>query len=212
MANKFKTFTAGAVLTAADQNEYLMNQVNVVCDAAADYPSAPPQGMTVYDKALNRELRYNGFSWLFTDLQTKPPGCQLTASSAQSIPNSTYTFVTFNVETRDTDTFHSTSVNTERITIPTGMSGYYLWVGTAAFAASAAGDRILTTGFGASGAALSVGTTLVQVSGQPFLTATKLIQLSAGDNVGMFVYQSSGGALNTVASSCHLSLTHVARI
>ena len=212
MANKFKTFTAGAVLTAADQNTYLMNQVNIVCDAAADYPSAPLEGMTVYDKALDRELRYTGSSWVFVDLLTKPPGVQLGASTTQSIPNNTFTAVNFGVEGRDTDNFHSTSLNSERVTIPTGMGGYYLWTGTVGFASNVTGGRILATGYGAAGAAIGNLDQLSQGTGDtPFLTGSKLMLLSAGDNTGMMVQQTSGGALNIGANNCHLALTFVAR-
>jgi len=210
MANKFKTFTAGAVLTAADQNTYLMNQVNIVCDAAADYPSAPLEGMTVYDKALDRELRYTGSSWVFVDLLTKPPGCFVRSSGTQSIPNNAQTAVNFSgTEIRDTDSFHSTSLNPERVTIPTGMGGFYRWEGTVSFAAGTVGTRILSTGFGASGAALTFQTALLMqpaVSGQNmFLSASVIVSAAAGDNVGMMVNQTEGAALNVTSGI--LSLT-----
>ena len=63
MASQFKTFTSGAVLTAAEVNAYLMKQSNIQCDSSADYPSAPTEGMKVYDKALDCELVYTGAAW-----------------------------------------------------------------------------------------------------------------------------------------------------
>ena len=42
-----------------------------------------------------------------------------------SIPQNTWTLVTFNAEAFDTDSFHSTSSNTGRLTIPAGKGGYY---------------------------------------------------------------------------------------
>ena len=56
MANKYKTFTAGSVLTASDLNTYLMKQSVIQVDSSADYPSAPVVGMTVYD--LNDDALY----------------------------------------------------------------------------------------------------------------------------------------------------------
>jgi hypothetical protein len=58
VANQFKTFTAGSVLTASEVNSYLMKQTVIVCDSSADYPSSPNEGMFVYDKALDAFLQY----------------------------------------------------------------------------------------------------------------------------------------------------------
>ena len=49
MAARFKTFTAGSVLTASEVNTYLAKQAVINCDSSSDYPSAPVVGMTVYD-------------------------------------------------------------------------------------------------------------------------------------------------------------------
>lgn len=66
MASQFKTFTAGATLTASEVNNYLMKQAVIVCDAAVDYPSSPTEGMVVYDKALDCYLAYTGSGWVRT--------------------------------------------------------------------------------------------------------------------------------------------------
>lgn len=54
-------------------------------------------------------------------------GVRATASGNQTISKDTDTSVTWDTEAYDTDGFHSTSSNTNRITIPAGMGGYY-WV------------------------------------------------------------------------------------
>lgn len=54
-------------------------------------------------------------------------GVRATASGNQTISANTDTTVTWDTEAYDTDGFHSTASNTERITIPSGMGGYY-WV------------------------------------------------------------------------------------
>ena len=51
-------------------------------------------------------------------------GASVYTSAAVSIPNGTLTVVTWNSEDFDTNSFHSTSVNTGRFTIPT--AGKYL--------------------------------------------------------------------------------------
>jgi hypothetical protein len=53
MANQFKTFVAGDVLTAAQVNTFLMKQAVIVCDSSGDYPTSPVEGMTVYDKGAD---------------------------------------------------------------------------------------------------------------------------------------------------------------
>jgi hypothetical protein len=54
-------------------------------------------------------------------------GCSVYRSSDQTgIVDSTPTNVLFNAENFDTDGFHSTSTNTDRITIPSGEDGLYL--------------------------------------------------------------------------------------
>lgn len=52
-------------------------------------------------------------------------GVRLTGSAVQSISTGTDTTVTWNTETYDTDGFHDTGSNTDRITIPSGLDGYY---------------------------------------------------------------------------------------
>lgn len=57
------------------------------------------------------------------------PACRLIASAAQSIPDTTNTALLFGAEDIDTHNFHSTSVNTSRIT-PT-VAGIYKFTGMA---------------------------------------------------------------------------------
>jgi len=52
-------------------------------------------------------------------------GCSLYNSASQSISNNTLTAVTYDSENFDTDSFHNTSSNTSRITIPSGKNGKY---------------------------------------------------------------------------------------
>ena len=53
----FKTFTAGAVLTASDVNTYLAKQAVVVCTSTTR-PSSPPEGMVVYETDTDKMLAY----------------------------------------------------------------------------------------------------------------------------------------------------------
>jgi hypothetical protein len=65
MANKFRTWVDGEVLTAANVLNYLQQGVVVVCDSSADYPTTyAREGMAVYDKALDCILVYTGAAWV----------------------------------------------------------------------------------------------------------------------------------------------------
>jgi len=56
-------------------------------------------------------------------------GCSLTNTTTQNMASGAQYTVLFDSERYDTDGFHSTSTNTDRITIPTGKGGYYLVFG-----------------------------------------------------------------------------------
>lgn len=119
---------------------------------------------------------------------------------AQSIPNSTWTGLTWTTEVSDTDGFHSTSVNTSRFTVPAGMGGKYLVSGNCALStASATGARSMSI--------LKNGTTFYGINGfhpqttvgEQYGATSAILDLVPGDYVEVAVYQTSGGALNTTA-------------
>ena len=53
-------------------------------------------------------------------------GCTAFTSTAQNTTQSVATVINLNSEAFDTDSIHSTSTNTSRLTIPTGKGGYWL--------------------------------------------------------------------------------------
>lgn len=53
-------------------------------------------------------------------------GVRCTGTGTQTISNATDTSITWGTEAWDSDGFHSTSSNTNRITIPSGLDGIYL--------------------------------------------------------------------------------------
>jgi hypothetical protein len=57
-------------------------------------------------------------------------GCLIYHSTTQTITSDTGTIVSFDSEVFDTDSFHSTSTNNSRITIPSGKGGKYLIIGS----------------------------------------------------------------------------------
>jgi hypothetical protein len=100
----------------------------------------------------------------------------------------------------DTDGFHSTTTNTSRFTIPTGLGGKYMCTASTGYATNAVGFRVMN---------ISVNGTVVrwsnQIPGNGTVTigteVTSIVSVSAADYIEFFVQQNSGGALNTASGS-----------
>lgn len=58
----FKTFVAGATLTAAEVNDYLMKQAVIVATSGTR-PASPVEGMTIYETDTDKLLTYDGATW-----------------------------------------------------------------------------------------------------------------------------------------------------
>lgn len=57
----FKVFASGAVLTAADVNDYMAEQAVITCTSTTR--PTPQEGMTIYETDTDRLLVYNGVGW-----------------------------------------------------------------------------------------------------------------------------------------------------
>jgi hypothetical protein len=129
---------------------------------------------------------------------------RVTKSGAQSINNSTTTAITWDTETYDTDTLHSTVSNTSRLTA--SVTGKWLVTTSIGFAASATGSRIVTirkngtTDYAQAASPNAGGSDGVQV------TVSDIVDLAASDYVEINVTQNSGGALNVNTSSTQFSM------
>jgi hypothetical protein len=125
-------------------------------------------------------------------------GCRVYNSATQSIPDSAATALTFDTEVFDTDGFHSTSVNTSRMTIPAGLGGKYFLLGTYEPTANGTGRRDLMLRVnGATEIARLRGIGNASYAG--FSQVSTIYDLAAGDYVEVTVLQDSGGALNSTA-------------
>lgn len=127
-----------------------------------------------------------------------PPRCRVYNNANISHTTSgTQQALTFNSERYDTDTMHSTAVNTGRITFTT--AGTYAVFANIEFASNATGYRSLEFRInGATFIASNVAqTNATQVTRMALYTE---YVFSAGDYVECIANQSSGGALNIVAN------------
>jgi len=70
-------------------------------------------------------------------------GCSVYGTTNGNISAGSYELLAWGSENFDTDSFHSTTTNTQRITIPTGLGGKYLIQVGGAFAPATTDDRIM---------------------------------------------------------------------
>lgn len=126
-----------------------------------------------------------------------PVGCRRRNSASVQVNSATWTSITFSIEDFDKGSLHSLTTNTNRISIPAGLEGYYNIVGTVYLAASTAVQvqaRILRNGAALPGARDKKN----PVSGHDaMLTAVNgPFYLGAGDYLELQAYQDSGSAVS----------------
>jgi hypothetical protein len=124
-------------------------------------------------------------------------GCSL-YKSTQSVPNATYTALTFDSELYDTNGFHNNSTNNTRITIPSGKAGYYEVAFANPLGANTTGDRIYHI--------YKNGSLISEHGGTPSAVypvheGKQNLLLAAGDYLELYFYQASGSSMNITYSS-----------
>lgn len=123
-------------------------------------------------------------------------GCALSRSADQTITTGTNTAMTFDTEIFDTDSYHSTSVNTSRITIPAGKAGKFLLLGYTQYAGNTTGYR--QTQFKKNGSAIAQNLSSYTLSGalSTNIEISLVVDLAVADYVELFVQQNSGSNLD----------------
>lgn len=119
-------------------------------------------------------------------------------NTAQSVANATTVAATFDTEAFDTDSYHSTSSNTSRFTIPSGKDGKYLLLGRVTYVANSSGvrqGRLLKNG---NLIAVNTDTTPGSGGGQN-IEVSGIYSAVAGDYFEVAYWQNSGGSLNSEA-------------
>ena len=139
-------------------------------------------------------------SWATPSTGTTFVGCSITntAPGSQNISNSTLTAITFANENFDTNNFHSTSTNTQRITIPSGKDGYYQVNGSVRWDANTTGSRSVYIYKNGS----DVGSNYCTPSANnPSNALSVILYLVAGDYIELSVFQNSGATRTVLASA-----------
>lgn len=163
---------------------------------ALNIPSAVAT-LTTITKAWSDAIR-DSLLWLATDA----PHCRVYNSANISLTNSTVTALTFDSERYDVGGCHSTSVNTGRITVPSGAGGKWEFKAHVEFASNSSGYRYI--GIRVNGGTVVAYTSAAAVNGiATILHLTTDYAMSAGDYMEVIAFQNSGGALNASAVSAY---------
>lgn len=130
-------------------------------------------------------------------------GALVYASAAQSIPNNTATSCNWNTESYDTDSFHDTSTNNERLTVPAGVTRVRLHA-SVWWAGNSSGQRTAT--FAKNGSQTFVGNSYDREGSPPTNDMAQeivspILSVTASDYFEVQVSQNSGGALNANGST-----------
>lgn len=175
--------------------------------AALDFPTSPSNGQSYTLNGITYQYDSTGGTWksvtATTALSASFMGCRAYNSTTQSIPNATFTALTFNTEYYDTNAIHDTSSNTSRFTVPVGGAGKWAGFATGAFASDSTSLRAMKWRLnGTDVPGVEHKLSAVSYSGTGYLSmALPPIALNEGDYLEVFVYQDSGGSLNIGSAS-----------
>jgi len=200
----YKDFTTGEVLTAANVDNYLMEQtVMVFADSAARttaLASVLAEGMFSYLKDTNSTEYYSGSAWvaLGGGGASGFVGVSVSSTTDQTISNATFTALTWDGEYFDTDSFHSNVTNNSRITIPSGKAGKYLISGYVTWDNGTTGSRQLLIRKNGSSTYVQ---SLTAANFYPTGTVSYIADLAVGDYIEMFAWQSQGSSITLYKTS-----------
>jgi hypothetical protein len=128
--------------------------------------------------------------------------CRVWNSVNQGTTSGAVTPITFDTEAFDSDAFHDSGTNPSRMTVPTGLDGYYLITGVVVFSNNATGIRdakLVLNGVAGVGTDLAAGRQdNPSGTNNARVLVTTTYRLAAADYVELVALQSSGGALGTV--------------
>jgi|LakMenEpi03Aug12_release.lakeMendotaPanAssembly.Ray.scaffolds.fasta_scaffold349232_2 hypothetical protein len=122
-------------------------------------------------------------------------GVSVWKTGTMSLTSGAYTLFTFDGEYFDTDGFHSTTTNTGRLTVPTGLGGKYLISVNFRTASSSFTDIVCRISKNGNAIAHYEGQTPGNSAVQSFAWAVPW-DLAAGDYVEFYVYHAFGSTLN----------------
>jgi len=140
------------------------------------------------------------------------PGCIVSRDTPFAIPNNTLTAVEFDdTDTRDTNDYHDSGANSDRMVIPSLLDGLYRVTATVKFNLNGSGRRYIGVYYVGSGTSLYDGQYVLANEGfaETVLTMSVELEMNAGDYVNVQVLQSSGASLYLLEARA--SLTRISK-
>lgn len=197
-------------VTNAISNTIVDAKGDLIVATGADTPGILTAGTTGQVLTVDSTTG-TGLKWATPASGTTFAGCRVFDSGTQNISNTTETDITWNSETFDTDGYHSTSSNTERMTIPAGKAGYYLVQTVIRYTTNTSGktEIYLVKTSGATDTQFALSTApAASDSGQ---LASGIVYLAVSDYVRVKVYQNSGGTvtINKASSNSYFSISYL---
>lgn len=169
-------------------------------------PSTAVSGEVLTAAVWNSDVRDN------VKFLARPPSVRVERDATQSLDNSTWTEISFDVEAWDTDTMWSSTAATK---VFAKTAGKYLVTGIGSFAASTAGSnrafgfRKNTTSGGPSEGSMLINPPETGAGANYRICVTNLITLTTGQYLQFVGFQDSGSGLNTIANETIFSMLWV---
>lgn len=137
-----------------------------------------------------------------------PLGVAVYNDAAISIPDSSWTVLTFNSERQDDADFHSIVSNTSRLTVPIGYDGWYVIAGHINL--SNVAPIVYLSIYLNNGVHIALNRYVASSIRENSITT--IYHLSAGDYVELRVWQNSGGALDVNVAANYSPEFRIARL
>lgn len=142
----------------------------------------------------------------YIDASYGPPaavGAIVFHSTTESTTTAVSLTLAFDSETSDPYAFHSTTVNTSRLTVPSGMAGVYMVIGHVTYAANGTGLRMII--LLKNGAEVTRVQAAAATGDRTHVDLSFPVVLADADYVQIQAHQSSGGILNVGSATAALA-------
>lgn len=162
-----------------------------------DNIASPATGLTIYNTTTSQYEHYDSNAWIPVGSSIFV-GARVRDASTQSISDVTETFINFDTELFDTNSFHDNVTNNERLTIPSGQDGKYMIIAAIDWASHTGDTRVDIVLNTSTVLASQTNYSNAQVASVSLATIYDLV---ATDYLRVQVYQDTGGSLSTVLAN-----------